>query len=38
MLNGLPGKVLYNKSPYGILYDSSPDLIFIKVFGWEAFA
>jgi len=33
----LPSKVLHNKSPYDILYNSSPDLAFIKVFGCEAF-
>jgi len=38
LLNKLPNKVLHNKSPYDILYDTSPDLIFIKVFGCEAFA
>jgi len=31
-------RFLYYKSPYDILYDSSPDLTFIKVFGCEAFA
>jgi len=36
--NRLPNKVLHNKSSYDILYDSSPDLTFIKVFGCEAFA
>jgi len=38
LLNRLPSKVLHNKSPYDILYNSSPDLTFIKVFGCEAFA
>jgi len=38
LLNRLPSKVLHNKSPYDILYASSPDLTFIKVFGCEAFA
>jgi len=38
LLNRLPSKVLHNKSPYDILYDSSPDLTFIKMFGCEAFA
>jgi len=38
LLNRLPNKVLYNKSPYDILHGSCPDLTFIKVFGCEAFA
>jgi len=38
LLNRLPNKILHNKSPYDILYISSPDLTFIKVFGCEAFA
>ena len=38
LLNRLPSKVLHYKSPYDILYDSSPDLTSIKVFGCEAFA
>jgi len=38
LLNRLPNKVLHNKSPYNILYGSSLDLTFIKVFGCEAFA
>jgi len=38
MLNRLPSKILHNKSPYDILYGSSPYLNFIKVFGCEAFA
>jgi len=38
LVNKLPSKVLHNKSPYDILYDFSPDLTFIKVFGCEAFA
>jgi len=38
LINRLPSKVFYNKSPYDILYDSSLDLTFLKVFGCEAFA
>jgi len=38
LLNRLPSKVLHNKIPYDILYGSSSDLTFIKVFGCEAFA
>jgi len=38
LLNRLPSKVLHNKSPYDILYDFSPNLTFIKVFGFEVFA
>jgi len=38
LLNRLPSKVLHNKSTYDILYGSSPDLTFIKVFDCEAFA
>ena len=38
LLNRFPNKVLHNKSPSDILYGSSPDLTFIKVFGCEAFA
>ena len=37
LLNRLPKRVLYSKSFYDILYDSSPYLTFIKVFGCEAF-
>jgi len=37
LLNRLPNKVLHNKSPYDILYGSSPYLTFIKVFSCEAF-
>jgi len=36
LLNRLLSKV-HNKSLYDILYNSSPDLAFIKVFGCEAF-
>jgi len=38
LLNRLPSKGLHNKSLYDILYDSSSDLTFIKIFGCEAFA
>jgi len=38
LFNKLPSKVLHNKSTYDILYGSSLDLNFIKVFGCEAFA
>jgi len=31
LLNRLPNKILHNKSPYDILYSSSPDFAFIKV-------
>jgi len=37
LINRLPSKVLHNKSPYDILYGSSPELTFIKVFGCKAF-
>jgi len=33
LLNRLPNKVLHNKISYDNLYDSSPYLTFIKVFG-----
>jgi len=33
-----PARFYITKRPYDILYDSSPDLNFIKVFGCEGFA